>query len=214
MKRKNCFIVAIDGPAASGKSTIAKKVAILFNFQHINTGKLYRVLAFKLSKQNQCINKEFLEQLPFLTIDDYYGNDNKELYSEEIGKLASILATKQEIRSILLDVQRELAYSQVHGSVLDGRDTGSIVCPDADIKFFITAKLSVRAQRRFKELISLKKRLTYKQVLLKLIERDIRDTNRSVAPLIQAKDAIYIDSSYIKLEQAFNEIMKKILVIK
>ncbi|GHM58230.1 MAG: cytidylate kinase [Candidatus Mesenet longicola] len=212
MKRKNCFIVAIDGPAASGKSTIAKKVAIFFNFQYINTGKLYRILALKLSKQNRYINKEFLEQFPSLTIDDYYSSDNKELYSEEIGKLASILAAKQEIRSILLDIQRELAYSQC--SVLDGRDIGSIVCPDADIKFFITAKLSVRARRRFKELISLKKRLTYKQVLLKLIERDIRDTNRSIAPLTQAEDAIYIDSSYIKLEQAFNEITKKILVIK
>lgn len=157
MKKKNCFVVAVDGPAASGKSTIAKKVARFFNFQYINTGKLYRILALKLSKQNQHINKEFLEQLAPLTVNDYYNNNNKELYSEEIGKLASILATKQKVRSILLDIQRELAYFQTYGSVLDGRDIGSTVCPDADIKFFITAKLSVRAQRRFKELISLKK---------------------------------------------------------
>lgn len=214
MKRKNYFIVAIDGPAASGKSTIARKIATFFNFQHINTGKLYRILALKLSKQSRYINKGFLEQFPSLTTNDYYDNDSKELYSEEVGKLASILATKQEIRSILSDVQRKLAYSQIYGSVLDGRDIGSIVCPDADIKFFITAKLSIRAQRRFKELILLRRGLTYKQVLLKLIERDIRDTNRSIAPLIQAKDAIRIDSSHMKLEQAFNEIINKILVIK
>ncbi len=213
-KKGDCFIIAIDGPAASGKSTIAKKVASFFNFQYINTGKLYRILAYKLVKQNQNISKEFLEQFLLSAIDNYYNINHEELYSEEIGKVASMLATKPEVRYALLGIQRELAYSQVNGVVLDGRDIGSIVCPDADLKFFITAKLSIRAQRRFKELRSIKKGLMYKQTLLKLAERDIRDTSRCISPLMKVNNAIYIDSSHIELKQVFNKVIKKILVIK
>ena len=156
IKHRNNFVITIDGPAASGKGSLAKQLAEFFNFKYLNTGKLYRIIAvlFGIKAQYNLKIDNVLEKKILSLLED-----NTTLYNDEkIGKIASTLARYQHVRIALLPIQHKLIYLANPGIVLDGRDTSSVIFPDADFKIFITAQTSIRAQRRFKELQQQKKR--------------------------------------------------------
>ncbi|CAH58343.1 cytidylate kinase [Ehrlichia ruminantium] len=207
IKYRNNFVITIDGPSASGKGSLAKQLAELFNFKYLNTGKLYRIIAvlFGIEAQYNIKIDNVLENKILLLLED-----NNTLYNDEnIGKIASILARYQHIRTALLPIQHKLINSASPGIVLDGRDTSSVIFPNADFKIFITAQTPLRAQRRFKELQQQKKEM-YKQVYRHIIQRDIRDIYRKSSPLIKVENALYVDSSYMNKEEVLSYIKEKI----
>jgi len=206
MSNKN-ITVAIDGTAASGKGTLARSLAKEFNFAYLDTGKLYRASALIISKEN--INyenikdiKKVIKNFDFTNFDFY----NDKLKSDEIGKLASMISGYKELRQILLEYQRNFS-SKVHddkeGVILDGRDIGTVVLPEADIKFYITASISIRAERRWKELISLGQSTIKRRVEKDIRDRDERDSQRKHSPLVAAPDAILIDTTNLDANQSF-----------
>ncbi|QGR02671.1 (d)CMP kinase [Ehrlichia ruminantium] len=203
----NNFVITIDGPSASGKGSLAKQLAKSLNFKYLNTGKLYRIIAIlfgRTAEHNLKIDNTLENKILSLL------EDNNILYSDEnTGKIASILARHQHIRTALLPIQKKLIYLSKPGIVLDGRDTSSIIFPDADLKIFITAQTSIRAQRRFKELQQQNKEM-YKQVYRHIVHRDIRDTYRELSPLVKVEDALYIDSSYLSKEEVLSYVKEKI----
>ncbi|AHX04503.1 (d)CMP kinase [Ehrlichia japonica] len=208
-KHCNNFVITIDGPSASGKGSLAKKLANFLDFQYLDTGKIYRIIAaiFGISAQNNLkIDSNLEEKILSLLLED---SNTISYNNEDIGKVASILARHKHIRLALLPIQRKLIYLAKPGIILDGRDTSSVVFPDADFKIFITAQTSIRAQRRFKEMLHQKKQM-YKKIHQQIIERDIRDTYREFSPLLQVKDALYINASYMTKEQVFLYIKEKI----
>ena len=208
IKHTKNFVITIDGPSASGKGSLAKKLAQFLNFQHLDTGKLYRIIAaiFGMSAHKSLEIDDNLENEILLMLKD----DNITFYNNEsIGNIASILATYQHVRLALLPIQRKLILSATPGIIIDGRDTSSVVFPDSDFKIFITAQASIRAQRRFKEMQNHKKEM-YKKIHSKIIQRDIRDTYREFSPLIKVKNTLYIDTSYMNKEQVFLYIKEKI----
>ena len=207
--RSNNFVITIDGPSASGKGSLARELASFFNFQYLDTGKLYRIIAsiFGISAQyNLKIDSHLEEKILSLLLED---SNAASYHNEDIGKIASILARHKHIRLALLPIQRQIIYSAKPGIVLDGRDTSSVVFPESDFKIFITAQTSIRAQRRFKEMLYKKKEM-YKKIHQKIVQRDIRDTYRKFAPLIKVKDALYVNTSYMNKEQVFLFIKEKI----
>ncbi|KJV69068.1 (d)CMP kinase [Candidatus Neoehrlichia procyonis] len=211
-KNRNNFIITIDGPSSSGKGSLAREIAKFFNFKYLDTGKLYRIIATKFINNNLHITPNLsidlnTKQKIFTLLED--NNNSSHYNNEHIGKIASILATNKIIRSALLPIQREFAYSSSNGAVLDGRDTSSVICPDANVKIFITAYASIRAKRRFKELQSSTKEM-YKSVLHHLLQRDIRDYHRSIAPLKCVENALYLNTSHMSKELVFLETIKKI----
>jgi len=206
MSNKN-ITVAIDGTAASGKGTLARSLAKEFNFAYLDTGKLYRASALIISKEN--INyenikdiKKVIKNFDFTNFDFY----NDKLKSDEIGKLASMISGYKELRQILLEYQRNFS-TKVHddkeGVILDGRDIGTVVLPEADIKFYITASISIRAERRWKELISLGQSTIKRRVEKDIRDRDERDSQRKHSPLVAAPDAILIDTTNLDANQSF-----------
>lgn len=201
-------IIAIDGPAASGKGTLARKVAGALGYSYLDTGKLYRAVGFRMLQQ--ALNPEVPEELSQLV---YFARhldtrllDNPELLTETSGNAASIVSVKPEIRTALVGLQRDFAHAGP-GAVLDGRDIGTVICPEADFKFFITADAEIRAKRRFNELQSLGKAVIYADILKDMRERDERDSTRTVAPLVPAKDAISIDTSGLDIEAAVAKVL-------
>ncbi len=201
------MIIAIDGPAGSGKGTIAKQIALKYNFVHLETGLLYRALAFKVAENK--IDLENRTQIAKLagtiTLDDLR---NVNLRSEEIGNLASKVATFSEVRQALLEFQRNFANtppSGFNGAVLDGRDIGTFVCPQANIKLYITAQLEVRAERRLKELQDRGIKSIYTAVIQNMMDRDLRDESRQQAPLKVAEDAYIIDTSSLSLDDMLRQ---------
>lgn len=203
------LLIAVDGPAASGKGTLAKRLAQYFNLDHLDTGKIYRAVGYKMIKDNLDPNdKELAEQYATSLIDEDLENHN--LYNEGIGNAASIISAFPIVREILMSYQKKFAQS-AKGAVLDGRDIGTVICTDADFKFFITADIENRAQRRFDQLKLIDQTITYQRVLEDLQRRDDRDTKRNAAPLIRAKDAHHIDTTYMNAEQVFDEALNIIL---
>ncbi|MFC1659394.1 (d)CMP kinase [Pseudomonadota bacterium] len=202
------MIIAVDGPASSGKGTVAKKLAEHFNLPHLNTGALYRIVGYKALQNN--IDLENIKELGGLVknieSEDFEATG---LYNEKVGEAASKIASNSEIRKILLDFQRNFA-NNARGAVLDGRDIGTVICPNADYKFFITASVEERAKRRFKESKSKGISISYEQVLEKLKERDYRDSNRSIAPLVKASDAIEIDTTEMSIDEVFKCVLSMI----
>ena len=187
------FIVAIDGPAAAGKGTISKAVASTFGFAHLDTGLLYRAVGVKVLDGVDPIHAaQTLDPSDLL---------HQNLRTAKIAQAASKVAAIPEVRSALIDFQRKFA-SQEGGAVLDGRDIGTVICPAADVKLFITASPQVRAQRRFDELTSKGAETTFETVLKDVIERDTRDASRKDAPMIAASDATTIDTSDLSIEAA------------
>ncbi|WP_170604595.1 (d)CMP kinase [Ruegeria arenilitoris] len=187
------FTVAIDGPAAAGKGTISKGIAERFGFSHLDTGLLYRAVGRRTldgtpaAEAAKALKAEELEQ--------------GDLRTAEIAQAASKVAVIPEVRSALVDFQRAFAF-RAGGAVLDGRDIGTVICPKAEVKLFVTASAKVRAERRFLELKAKGADVTRDQVLTDVKERDARDAQRSTAPMKPAKDASMLDTSSLSIEEA------------
>ena len=211
-------IIAVDGPAASGKGTMARKLAQKLDFAYMDTGILYRGVAFEIIDTGLSIKdkrdaidaaQNLIKKIKNTDPNKVLGNQR--LRDDDIGQAASIIAVIPEVREILNDLQKDFAQNpgiHAEGAVLDGRDIGTVICPDADIKFFVTAKTEVRAKRRLKELHSKRIAATYGDVLDDMLERDSRDAQRKSAPLAQAKDAIVIDNSDLNAEETLEMALK------
>ena len=196
------MIVAVDGPAASGKGTIAKALARHFGLPHMDTGLLYRAVALNLLRWNGDPESEFaaLRACDFSQIDF----TDPELKSEAAGGIASRISVYPLVRRALVERQRDFA-GQDGGAVLDGRDIGTVIAPDADVKLFVTARPEVRAQRRYEELKRMGLAVHYDDVLADIRARDERDRNRETAPLVKAEDAVLLDTSELGADEAIAE---------
>lgn len=201
-------IIAIDGPAASGKGSIARKVAAKLGYSHLDTGKLYRAVGYHMLQEalNPEVQEELAQLVFFARRIDTLLLDDPELLTDEVGNAASLVSVKPEIRTALVGFQRDFAHAGP-GSVLDGRDIGTVICPEAPYKFFITADSETRAKRRFNELQSLGKAVIYADILKDLQERDERDSNRPIAPLVPAKEAVSIDTTSLDIDQAVAKVL-------
>jgi CMP/dCMP kinase len=184
------FTVAIDGPAAAGKGTISRAVAAQFGFEHLDTGLLYRAVGMKGGDPVLAARS--------LTPEDLARDDLRSLAA---GQAASEVAALPEVRSALTAFQRDFARRD-GGAVLDGRDIGTVICPDAEVKLFVTASAEIRARRRWLELGGEAADETYDEVLAQVRERDDRDMNRSDAPMRPAADAVMVDTSEMSIEDA------------
>ena len=184
------FTVAIDGPAAAGKGTISRAVAAQFGFAHLDTGALYRAVGVK--------GGDPIEAARNLTPEDLARGDLRSLAA---GQAASVVAVIPEVRAALLQFQRDFAARE-GGAVLDGRDIGTVIAPEAEVKLFVTASAEVRARRRWLELGGEAGEKPYEVVLAEVKERDARDINRADAPLKPAADAVVIDTSDLSIEAA------------
>ncbi|WP_368186813.1 d(CMP) kinase [Aestuariibius sp. HNIBRBA575] len=186
------FTVAIDGPAAAGKGTISKAVAAEFGFGHLDTGLLYRAVGAQM-----LAGFDPIEAAKALTLDQMQGD----LRTPDVAQAASKVAVIPEVRAALLDFQRAFAM-RAGGAVLDGRDIGTVICPDADVKLFVTARADIRAKRRHAELVSNGIDDSFETVLADVKARDARDADRAEAPMVAAKDAILIDTSDLSIDEA------------
>ncbi len=195
------MIIAIDGPSASGKGTLAKKLAEHYQLAYLDTGLLYRKVAFDVLEAGaDPANCEAAEKAA-LHLDMAHVEENR-LRTARIAEAASIVAAQPQVRTAILQFQRDFA-KKPEGAVLDGRDIGSFVCPDADIKLFVSASVKVRAKRRFLELVSGGYTGSLEDVCREIEARDTRDSNRKTAPLKQAEDAHLLDTSKLDIETAF-----------
>lgn len=187
------FAVAIDGPAAAGKGTIARALARHFGFAHLDTGLLYRATGRRVMAGEAPLNAALALQLDDLSRDD--------LRTAEVGQAASRVAAMPEVRAALLTFQKDFARRE-GGAVLDGRDIGTVICPDAEVKLFVTASDARRADRRFRELVIADPALTIDAVLADLRARDARDAQRDAAPMRAAKDALLLDTTDLAIDAA------------
>ncbi|WP_170426782.1 (d)CMP kinase [Ruegeria arenilitoris] len=198
------FTVAIDGPAAAGKGTISKAVAAQFGFAYLDTGLLYRAVGRRTLQ-----GMEPIAAAQALTAEELEQGD---LRTAEIAQAASKVAVIPEVRAALVDFQRTFAR-RTGGAVLDGRDIGTVICPEAEVKLFVTASPEVRAERRFLELSAKGSDVAREQVLADVRERDARDAERSTAPMKPAEDAVLLDTSDLSIEAALAkavEIIEKV----
>lgn len=198
------MIIAVDGPAASGKGTLARRLARHLNLAHLDTGGLYRATALHALRAGDPADPGIAEaaarQVRPSDLDD------PRLRDEDVAQAASIVAAIPGVRAALLDFQRSFAASPANGArgaVLDGRDIGTVVCPDADAKLFVTASVEARARRRFKELQDLGVGSIYERVLQDMKDRDARDSGRRTAPLVPADDAFVLDTTTLDADAAF-----------
>ena len=210
MKNKKKIIkIAIDSPAAAGAGTLAKSISKHYNLLHLDTGKIYRMLAFIKIKQKKNFNKKFLkEKIKNLNLKSLQSN---KLLNDEIGIEASLIAKDKNIRKLVHSFQIDCAYrpsKRYNGSCLDGRDITYKIIPDADLKFFITANTRTRANRRYRELKKLKKKVSYSDVLKSIKKRDKSDYNRRISPLKKTKDSILINTSNLSKRACFLKIKK------
>lgn len=196
------LIIAIDGPAASGKGTLARRLAAHYNLAYLDTGSLYRAVARDVRRAGLDLDNAENAAAAARALDPASLSDPS-LRDPGVGDAASIVAKFPEVRSALLEFQRDFAR-QEPGAVLDGRDIGTVVLPDADIKIFVVADAEVRAHRRFEELRSRGEPVTYEGVLEVIRRRDERDGNRAAAPMKPAPDAIELDTSRMNADEAFS----------
>jgi cytidylate kinase len=195
------MIVAIDGPAASGKGTLGKMIAAHYGLAHLDTGKLYRAVARDMLESG-ADPADVEAALAATRALDLTTLSDPSLMQGRLGEAASIVASHPEVRRVLLGYQRRFAGQQP-GAVLDGRDIGTVVCPDADVKLFVTATPEVRARRRYLELNAAGNAVAEADVLADIRRRDERDRNRAVAPLVQAEDAVLLDTTNLDIDAAF-----------
>lgn len=195
------MIIAVDGPAASGKGTLARRLARHFGYHYLDTGSLYRAVALGLMRRglDPANREEATLAAAALTPPD---RDDPDLRSEAVSAAASIVASYPDVRAHVLEYQRRFA-AQRPGAVLDGRDIGTVVCPDAEVKLFVTARPEVRARRRKLEREGQGEKVDFEALLADIIARDARDMNRPVAPLKPAQDARLLDTSDLDIEAAF-----------
>jgi cytidylate kinase len=196
------MIIAIDGPAASGKGTLAKRVAAHFGYACLDTGLLYRAVARDLRAAEQPLDNVAAAEWAARSLDPA-SLDDASLRHPGVGEAASVVAKIPEVRAALLAVQRDFA-AQEPGAVLDGRDIGTVVCPDADVKLFIKAQIEIRARRRYEELKKRGEPVTYERVLETIKARDARDSGRADAPMAIAPDALLLDTTNLDIEAAFD----------
>ena len=201
--------IAIDSPAAAGAGTVAKQLAKNYNLLYLDTGKIYRLIAYSKLRNPKNFNYKSLSKM--INNISLKKLNNKKLISDKVGYEASIISKDKKIRKIVHDFQIQCAYNppkKFNGSCLDGRDITYKIIPDADIKLFITASLKVRAIRRYRELRSLKKDITLNEVLKSIKKRDKSDYNRSISPLKKTKDSILINTTNLSKRSCFLKIKK------
>jgi len=207
--RKNIIKIAIDSPAAAGAGTLGKSISTHYNLLYLDTGKIYRMIAYMKINRKKNYNKKFIKKkIKNLNLKDL---QNKNLLSNEIGFEASLLAKDKSIRELVHSFQINFAYNppkKFNGSCLDGRDITYKIVPDADFKFFITANLQTRTLRRYNELKKLNKKITYKEVQKSIKKRDKSDFNRRISPLKKTKDSILINTSNLSKRACFLKIKK------
>ncbi len=203
------MIIAIDGPAASGKGTLAKRIAAHFGLAHLDTGLLYRAVARDVRKQGGRLDDTTSATAAARKLDPATLVD-PHLRDPGVGEAASVVARIPAVRAAILDYQRTFAR-RPEGAVLDGRDIGTVVCPDADVKIYVTATPEVRAQRRCLEMKGRGEAATYEAVLADIRERDARDATREVSPMLPAADAFLLDTTDLDIEAAFNAAVGVIL---
>lgn len=200
------LVIAIDGPSASGKGTLAKKIAAHFNLPYLNTGALYRLVAWRAIEQKIAPNNFENEIENLVKNISELDLENEELFSEKVGAIASVMAKNPKLRAALFNFQRhfvEISKAQKNGCVLDGRDTTTVICPNATHKFFVTADVEIRAQRRFNQL-----QTNFDEILNQLKKRDENDFSRLEAPLKIATEAHIIDNGNLTIEEGFQKILK------
>jgi CMP/dCMP kinase len=192
------MIIAIDGPAASGKGTLAKRLAQHYGYRHLDTGVIYRAVAHALLETGADLRNEALAVKAAMELNpETFGNPA--LRSHDVGSAASVVSAIPRVREVLLDFQRQFAAAPP-GAVLDGRDIGTVICPDADVKIFVVADPRVRAHRRTLEAKSRGEEADEAKILQDIIQRDERDRNRASAPLKQAEDAYLLDNTNLDIE--------------
>lgn len=207
------MIIAIDGPSGAGKSTVAKLISKNLNFEYIDTGAMYRALAYKAFKSKTEINDELVKDMLLNTVIDYSNNSifldgeniDNFIRDEIISIMASKISALKSVRNKMVFLQRNIAKDK--NVILDGRDIGTNVFPNAEFKFFITASLEERAERRYNELLGKCMKDSYDNVLKDIQIRDYNDSTRKIAPLIMAKDAILIDTSSMGIQETVNKIL-------
>ncbi len=198
-------IIAVDGPSAAGKGTLARGIAQHYGFHFLDTGALYRMVGLQMLRtQSDFVDVAKAAEFALdLNVDDF---EDHELRSEVVGSAASKVAAIPQVRAALLKFQRDFAL-RLPGAVLDGRDIGTVICPDADVKFFITASVEARVLRRFKELQGLGIASSLADVEADIKSRDTRDASRSTAPTLAAADAIVVDTSELGIKEALAEVL-------
>jgi len=208
-KRSDILKVTIDSPAAAGAGTQAKLIGKHYNLLVLDTGRVYRYVAnIKLTEPKKFNYKYIKKKIDKLKVKDL---QNKKLLSDKVATVASIIAKEKKIRKLVHTFQLECAYNppkKYNGSCLDGRDIGSVVVKDADIKFYITANVKVRAMRRYKELKAKNKKITYNDVLKSIKKRDKSDKNRKISPLKKTKEMYFISSTSSSISTCFMKIKK------
>ena len=206
------MIIAVDGPSAAGKGTLARGISAHYGFHFLDTGALYRMVGLQMlrTQTNFSDVAEATEFARSLNVADF---QDSELRDEVVGSAASKVAAIPEVRLALLKFQRDFAMRKP-GAVLDGRDIGTVICPDADVKFFITASVEARSLRRFKELQGLGLPANIEAVTADIKARDTRDATRSTAPTAAAADAIVVDTSELGVDEALEVVLAAIEVRK
>ena len=208
-KRKNIIKIAIDSPAAAGAGTLAKAISKHYNLFYLDTGKIYRFIAYLKLRFSKKWNLNFIKKkIKSLKIKDL---ENIELISDKVGTEASIISKDIKIRKLVHSFQINFAYSppkKFNGSCLDGRDITYNIVPDAEFKFFITANIKTRALRRFKELKNLNADITFAEVLKSIKKRDKNDLNRKISPLKKTKDSLLINTTNLNKRACFLKIKK------
>jgi CMP/dCMP kinase len=211
------MIIAVDGPSGAGKSTLGKRLAKKLNLLYLDTGAMYRAVAFAVL-QAGADDKEKIVEIASAAKIELIGEPDKlqvllngkdishEIRTNEVGQTASIVSTISEVRKILVQLQQELG-NRGNGCVLDGRDIGTVVFPNADIKFFLTAKPESRARRRYEEDLEKNIATTFEHTLEEINQRDKRDITRADSPLSIAEDAVVIDTSELNLDESFEKMM-------
>lgn len=214
--------IAIDGPAGAGKSTIAKMLAKELAYVYVDTGAMYRAIGYYFLKNG--VNSDDVEtiekELSNINVSIVYQdgeqqvllngeNVNGVIRQEEVGKMASATSKYKAVREKLVETQRQIAREQ--NIIMDGRDIGTVILPNATVKFYLTASVEVRAKRRYDELVAKGEACDLKEIEKDIADRDYQDMNREVSPLKQAKDAVLLDSSYLDIPQVVAEMKKKIM---
>jgi len=192
------MIIAIDGPAASGKGTLARRLAAHYGYRHLDTGVIYRAVAYVLMNAGMDLNDEALAVKAAMGLDPETF-ENPALKSQQVGTAASVVSAIPRVREVLVEFQRRFA-SEPPGAVLDGRDIGTVICPEAEVKIFVVADPEIRAHRRTLEARGRGEEADEAAILADILARDQRDQNRAVAPLKPAKDAYLLDNSNLDIE--------------